>query len=418
MKDERDIFDDLVRSKLQNFEADTTPDDWEAIANRISERKVIPFRKRFPYWAAAAVALLLMISGGIYLSQYDNVVTPVAKHSENEKQTEPLKDSILPITSDNSIISESNLPPVLIAKAEEAPATYKAKTVDKRENDELYSRNINEDAVITKELAGKEEKLVFEKVFLPQEFPLIDDINTRNDRAKEKTKKPSSRKWSFGTGIGGITESSGNVVNTYVLRSNSYTEDEKLLSMNALTDEGKSPKTNIKHKTPISFGISVSRHLNDRFSLQTGLMYSLHRSSWETEASVYNKEINRRLHFIGIPLSLNYKIAEWNKLQVYASAGLQTEINVAGQERTKDLFKEQATDKDIPTQAVTKNVRMKEWQWSVNARAGVSYPIIRFISAYAEVGAAYYFDNGSKTETIYSDKPFNVSPQIGLRLNF
>ena len=34
MKDkERDIFDDLFRSKLQDFEADTMPGDWEAIAD-------------------------------------------------------------------------------------------------------------------------------------------------------------------------------------------------------------------------------------------------------------------------------------------------------------------------------------------------------------------------------------------------
>lgn len=36
MKDkERDIFDDLFRSKLQDFEADTMPGDWEAIADRL-----------------------------------------------------------------------------------------------------------------------------------------------------------------------------------------------------------------------------------------------------------------------------------------------------------------------------------------------------------------------------------------------
>lgn len=37
MKDkERDIFDDLCRSKLQDFEADTMPGDWEAIADPAS----------------------------------------------------------------------------------------------------------------------------------------------------------------------------------------------------------------------------------------------------------------------------------------------------------------------------------------------------------------------------------------------
>ena len=63
-------------------------------------------------------------------------------------------------------------------------------------------------------------------------------------------------------------------------------------------------------------------------------------------------------------------------------------------------------------------IRMKEWLWSVNAGVGVSYPIIRFVSAFAEIGASYYFDNGSKIETIHSEKPFNVNLQIGFRLGF
>jgi hypothetical protein len=61
---------------------------------------------------------------------------------------------------------------------------------------------------------------------------------------------------------------------------------------------------------------------------------------------------------------------------------------------------------------------MKEWQWSVNARTGVSYPIVRFAHAFAEVGAAYYFSNGSRIETVYSDKAFNLSPRVGIRFGF
>ena len=48
MKDkERDIFDDLCRSKLQDFEADTMPGDWEAIADRLTVKKSVPFPADF-----------------------------------------------------------------------------------------------------------------------------------------------------------------------------------------------------------------------------------------------------------------------------------------------------------------------------------------------------------------------------------
>ena len=34
-KKERDIWDDAIRSKLEDFEMDTLPGDWEAIADRL-----------------------------------------------------------------------------------------------------------------------------------------------------------------------------------------------------------------------------------------------------------------------------------------------------------------------------------------------------------------------------------------------
>lgn len=37
-KKERDIWDDAIRSKLEDFEMDTLPGDWEAIADRIARK--------------------------------------------------------------------------------------------------------------------------------------------------------------------------------------------------------------------------------------------------------------------------------------------------------------------------------------------------------------------------------------------
>jgi hypothetical protein len=214
-------------------------------------------------------------------------------------------------------------------------------------------------------------------------------------------------------GMGGLSEGANNTVNTYLLRSSSFQEDYNLLALNAVPDQnmGKTPKTNIKHKTPVSFGFSVNRYLNNRFSLQSGLVYSLLRSDWETQGTYRNKT-KQYLHFIGIPLGLSYKIAEWNRFQVYASGGAQVDINVAGRESTKSYLG------DLQTGASYANMRMKEWQWSVGAHAGVSYPVLRPISVFVEMGAAYYFDNGSDIETVFTEKPFTVNPQLGFRLSF
>ena len=184
------------------------------------------------------------------------------------------------------------------------------------------------------------------------------------------------------------------------------------MSLNSPFFNEELPKTDVHHKTPVSFGIGVSRYLNNRFSLQTGINYSYLSSDWVTNGTAYHGKVKQKLHFIGIPLSVAYKIAEWKRFQVYAAAGGMAEVNVTGKQETKFFMDATEVSRDV------EHVRMKEWLWSVNARAGISYPIIRFVSAFAEVGAAYYFDNGSDIETIHSEKPFNVNLQFGFRLGF
>ena len=41
-KKERDIWDDAIRSKLEDFEMDTLPGDWEAIADRLPGKAPVP----------------------------------------------------------------------------------------------------------------------------------------------------------------------------------------------------------------------------------------------------------------------------------------------------------------------------------------------------------------------------------------
>jgi hypothetical protein len=228
---------------------------------------------------------------------------------------------------------------------------------------------------------------------------------------EHKAEKTERSRWSFGTAAG-VAGGAGNTVNAYLLRSTTH-EDGRLQALNAVSDQntGNLPRTNIKHNQPLSFGLGVSYNINNRISLNSGLVYNLLRSEWETEGK-YHTETKQYLHFVGIPLSIDYTIARWQRLRVYAAAGLLGEINIAGREKSVSFSGEDKTFSDVA------NVRMKEPQFSMNLRAGASYPLWSIFSIYAEIGGSYYFDNGSDMETVYSEKPFNFSPQIGLRLGF
>lgn len=415
---DRDTFDDLFRSKLYDFEVNTEPEDWEAIADRLPGREAVPLRRKLRYWAAAAVFALLMITGSIYLYDKDTVPVPIVQ--EIEKETKEMENRLAedihtPVVADKVQTQETQAQTTpgiagtakTSRKSKESVSqteTIQNKTIltdtDKTEEDIKATRLFQE------KFSEKEDTADVQLAIIDNNQVLIADATP----VAPSSQKTTSRKWGFGMGAGSLALGSNSMVPQYVTNSSSL-RSESLVMMNSASFDREIPKTDIKHKTPISFGFSVSRYLNNRFALQTGLTYTFLRSDWETNGT-YHGKTKQSLHFIGLPLSLTYRIAEWNRFNFYASAGGMTEVNVAG--KTNTSLYSPTTEID----GIKENVRMKEWLWSLNANAGVSYPLIRFVSAFAEVGASYYFDNGSEIETIRSKKPFNVNLQFGFRLGF
>lgn len=438
---ERDTFDDLFRSKLQDFEADVQPDDWEAIARRLPGPSPLALRRRLRYWAAAAVFSLLVVTGALYLSRQEPVGDPVAREIKAAADT---LETRLAATAENRAGEKNKEKNALGGSQEPAAAPAPAPVASllsapaRRPARKAVAKNHPADpAVLLAADAPGDANLVENSENPPVESPAAaarkDDpsrpeatpapqITSENNaegqppaktaaRPDRKKKKPAARKWGIGMGAGGLSVGSDNIVPQYVTNSSSLRSESLMLMNAAYFNDMNLPKTEIHHKTPVSFGLSVSRFLNNRFSLQTGVNYAFLSSEWETNGG-YRAKTKQKLHFIGIPLSVSYKIAEWNRFNVYAAAGGMAEVNVAGKRQTQFIYREKEMDR------AREHVRMKEWLWSVNARAGVSYPLIRFVSAFAEVGASYYFDNGSAIETVHSEKPFNVSLQLGFRLGF
>ncbi len=420
MEKERDTFDDLFRSKLYDLEVDTMPEDWEAIAERLPAKAPVPFRRTLRYWAAAAVISLLMITGSVYLFKSEKEVAPIAATIEKETQhveQQLTQEEAAPVADVKPIEEQTTASPVAaVQQPARMRSTYKAAAKVAATEPAVISSDVDlkeEAEVIT---LPDETPVVVEQEEVVEDHPEMGSVTTRSlvaDAAPvgKKEKSSPSRKWGFGMGGGSVTTGTSNSLNTFALK-NTLMTDQELLFLNAANFENTLPKTNIHHKTPVSFGLSVSRYLNNRFALMAGLNYTYLSSSWETDAPVYHNETTQKLHFIGLPVSLSYRIAEWNRFQVYAAAGVMTEVNVAGKLVTKKFSGRELYEKE------NEHTRMKEWLWSVNARAGVSYPLLRFVSLYAEVGADYYFDNGSSIETIRSEKPFNVNLQAGFRLGF
>lgn len=157
-----------------------------------------------------------------------------------------------------------------------------------------------------------------------------------------------------------------------------------------------------KHYQPISFGLTVAYPLTDRLSLSSGIVFTRLQSDFSYIMPSQQIMKEQTLYYLGIPLNLSYRLWAYKGLMVYASAGGQADWNAW----TK-----------LQTNGVTLDMDKDRMQWSVGGALGVQYDVIPQLGFYVEPGLKYYFDNGSKVQNFFKDKPLNFNLQLGLRLN-
>ena len=157
-----------------------------------------------------------------------------------------------------------------------------------------------------------------------------------------------------------------------------------------------------KHYQPLSFGLSVGYPLSSCLSLSTGLVYTRLRSDFTSVMSDVSIMRQQTLHYLGVPLNVQYHLWHSGSLNVYLSTGAEADYNI----KTKMVSKgvEQQMDRD-------------RWQFSIQGAVGIQYDVLPQLGLYAEPGVKYYFDNGSPVRNFFKDKPLNLNLQVGLRLN-
>lgn len=155
------------------------------------------------------------------------------------------------------------------------------------------------------------------------------------------------------------------------------------------------------HYHPMSFGLSVGYNLTPRLTLTTGMVYTYASSDFTSSAAGDDIVETQRLHYIGVPLSVKYKVWGNSAIHTYATAGCQADFNVSAKMQTGDITTD--ADKD-------------HTQWSVGGAVGIQYNIIPRMGIYAEPGVRYYIDNKSSVETIFKEKKFNFNLQLGVRV--
>ena len=179
-----------------------------------------------------------------------------------------------------------------------------------------------------------------------------------------------------------------------------YGEEYLLASYKA---KQRKQQVNAKHHAPVSVGLQVAFGIAPRLSLSTGLVYTRTSSDFYPYAPSSNYNVHQVLHYVGIPVGLNYEFWQSGGFHAYVMAGAEADYNVKNDTEEEGVKKEDAKRDRV--------------QFSGKASLGAQYDITPKVGLYIELGAKYYFDNGSHVENTFKDKKLNFNLQFGLRFN-
>ena len=174
-------------------------------------------------------------------------------------------------------------------------------------------------------------------------------------------------------------------------------------------NQGKSVKTEYKHRLPVRVGLNVAYRLTDRLSVESGVSYTRLSSDMKDGTKDNYSSGSQKLDYIGVPLNVKYRAFGYRRLSVYASAGLLTEKCVSGKATHEYVISGEKKKHEA------EDVAAKPWQLSVNAALGAQFDVLRNVGVYVEPGVSYYFDDRSPLSTIYKEKPLNFNLNMGVR---
>ena len=434
-----------IHDRLGSYEKDAPEGLWEGISRRmpkLNDGGMLtdkPQRTaKFRMWRVAGVAVaasVALVIGYNFLGNDTkdniNIPTNTTKHPNMLASSQkPLGNEPTGVSADQTTHSADNLlaeQPTLAKASTEQPKLASASTEQPKlasastEQPTLASASMKTDVkeISSKEENSKEENKQTETKPAKREDSYVlphnpdNNLLAFNDMTERRGDEDAPSRWSVSTGAMGGLGASGTTTaygDHLVLSCPGVadTKDSPMLDMNTINRDIET-KTEYDHHLPIRIGLSVAYALTDRLSISSGLTYTRLASDIK-DASRESKYIGeQRLHYVGIPVNVSYKVASSRWISLYGTAGVLAEKCVSG--TTDEGYVENNTMKYTNTH----DISSKPLQMSVNAGVGIQFDFIDNVGIYAEPGLSYYFDDGSALQTIYKEKPLNFNLNVGVR---
>jgi len=397
----KDHFEDVLKEKLKNYSPPLETASWEDMEKRLGQAsKVMLYRKQIAVSlaVAASIAVLWIIFPfNKNINNIENYETTI-QLSQNAEET---PTNVFEKENDG-IVSSSDC-------ENQSTSFWKKETrsqkldVGVHGNEVVLAENTPETSIEEKE--SVEEPTIKHYEYEKETYVLPQDSYS----FKTKTSK---KKTSIGLSLG-----AGKDYYAYN-QASSFHESNAASSGPPLAKAPRNMRSvlfnyndfeHIDYNVPLSFGLNVRKEINDRFAIESGIIYTYLSTSFSNDDP--ERKAKSELHYLGIPLTgvVNlYANKGWN---IYFSAGGTLEKGLS-QKYTQELKEGEDT-----TQKTKASGDIDGVQWSIHFAPGVEYKFTKDYSFYFEPRLSYHFDNDQPV-SIRTEEPLNINITAGLRFSF
>ena len=407
-----------MQQKLAGYRQPAPEVSWDEIEKALANNRQKAKARMVQMWtrriAAAVVVLVAVTTGYLALNQQEetitanNVETEVRHEKENPQPKEEKIVAKESVSHKSKILSVSHKPQVL--PTDTLPSEPQPEPEVLQQEEEL-SVQLAEESSAPHDEDSRTQIANTSPMPLPLDYPTdVRKPAVSGNRLMAKVYLTN----------GAMKETEHNIP-TEIIHTYNYVivgPDGKLLDVptRSLSDYASGAgKNDVYHNLPVRYGLSLRYRLNNRWSLESGLVYTRLCSDIHTALPTDLKpdvtvtsNIEQTLSYIGIPANVSYQLWGSHYGSFYVTAGGMAEKMVKGR-----LHIEESEDKLETTESVS----IRPLQFSVNGAIGAEFNLSRWFSIYAEPGVGYYFDNGSSLPTYYRDKPFGFNLNVGLKIN-
>ena len=395
--------DILMRSILGEAEEEVPAHVWEGVSSELDRIEAARTRKPVVIWfrrAAIATAAAAAVAVGVFTGRNGEagMLVPEAEGSgmvavvEPEAVAEPMSEGAQAPELARTYVADAGKAVEMARKAVREAEEMKPAVADNENNGTRQPEEKDEPVRKVKPASEKNTETEAQKEYFPDEWP------------EEETE---------GRRKGGVSLVLSGVAGTNNAQNGGPKGPFKRPQMSMAP-----PKTGIEEKStestyglPLSVGAGVKIDLTPRWSIGTGVNYTLLTRRFygtytnvDENGSVTSKgsDIRNSQQYIGIPVNAFYNIVNREHLNFYAYAGGTIEKCIS------DKYALMGT-------TITHTEKAAGVQLSANAGIGVEFVLGKHLGLYLDPSLRYYFDCG-QPKSIRTVQPLMLGFEMGLRV--